>query len=108
MSRSLALSFPWLCLLLFAVLVVWDNTRHGTVEILQSPESVAATDPGDQASDRLATDPICAMVVRTRNTHRVILGGQSSYFCSTYCRDEFKKDPQRWRLCWARSPFTVG
>jgi putative ABC transport system ATP-binding protein len=43
----------------------------------------------------MATDPVCHMSVETTNTPHFEIDGTSWWFCSTYCRDEFAANPQR-------------
>jgi putative ABC transport system ATP-binding protein len=43
----------------------------------------------------MATDPVCGMAVETTKTPHAEIDGITSWFCSTYCRDEFAANPQR-------------
>lgn len=47
-------------------------------------------------------DPVCGMVVSRRRAHgRVTRDGVEYFFCSTSCRDNFERDPYRYRDCTA-------
>ena len=42
-------------------------------------------------------DPVCGMTVDPKNAAAAAVhGGQTYYFCSTSCRDEFEKDPEKY------------
>jgi putative ABC transport system ATP-binding protein len=43
----------------------------------------------------MTTDPVCGMAVETTSPFRHEAGGQSWWFCSTHCRDEFIGAPER-------------
>lgn len=43
-----------------------------------------------------ATDPVCGMSVEsTTAAAQEVYRGKTYFFCSTHCRDEFKKAPQK-------------
>ena len=43
----------------------------------------------------MATDPVSGMAVEREGTPHVVSDGQTWFFCSTACRDEFSADPGR-------------
>jgi YHS domain-containing protein len=43
----------------------------------------------------MATDAVCGMAVETGVEHHAEVNGQTFWFCSAYCRDEFLSDPPR-------------
>jgi len=43
----------------------------------------------------LATDPVCKMKVEREKAVTMEWEGQSFYFCSQGCRNEFAEDPQQ-------------
>lgn len=90
MSRTgsiLALATPWLALVLAILFLGWDMTRSRPVVVLHAPPAHAA--PGATADTTVATDPVCRMTIRTAASHSVEARGARTWFCSTYCRDEY-------------------
>jgi putative ABC transport system ATP-binding protein len=47
--------------------------------------------------ETMATDPVCDMAVERTGTPTLDDDGTTYWFCSTYCRDEFAGDPERFR-----------
>jgi putative ABC transport system ATP-binding protein len=43
----------------------------------------------------MVTDPVCAMAVEPAGNPTVTIDGQTWWFCSTHCHDEFTADPTR-------------
>jgi Cu+-exporting ATPase len=43
----------------------------------------------------MASDPVCGMAVEREATPHFVSDGQTWFFCSTACRDEFSADPER-------------
>lgn len=43
----------------------------------------------------MATDPVCRMAVETGDSLRAQHDGQTYWFCSPYCREEFRSNPSR-------------
>ncbi len=41
----------------------------------------------------MATDPVCGMAVEREATPHFAIEGQTWFFCSTACRDEFAVNP---------------
>jgi len=50
----------------------------------------------------MVTDPVCAMAVEPTGNPTITLDGQTWWFCSTHCLDEFTADPQRFLTARAR------
>lgn len=46
-----------------------------------------------RAISEMATDPVCGMAVERQNTPHYRHDGQTYFFCSTACRDEFAATP---------------
>ena len=44
----------------------------------------------------MAKDPICGMTVDEATALRAERDGQTYYFCSEHCRDDFLKKPSRY------------
>lgn len=44
----------------------------------------------------VARDPVCHMDIGIEASHALIFQEQTYYFCTTFCRDAFKKDPQHY------------
>ncbi|MHC5052219.1 MAG: YHS domain-containing protein, partial [Planctomycetota bacterium] len=78
MSR-LALSFPWLLLLLVGGWIVIDQTRGRETEHVE----VAA------ARDSSLLDPVCGMSVTADTAFRADVDGKEYHFCAAVCRDRF-------------------
>ncbi len=43
----------------------------------------------------MATDPVCGMAVEPTGNPSTVVDGQTWWFCSTHCHDEFTADPSR-------------
>ena len=52
-------------------------------------------DGGFRELAAMATDPVCGMAVETGAIPHIELEGETWWFCSTYCRDEFTAHPDR-------------
>ncbi len=45
----------------------------------------------------MAKDPVCGMDVdETTTKHRYEYKGKTYYFCSALCKEEFKKNPEKY------------
>lgn len=71
----LAIVFPWLLLLLVVGLVFMDQARSG----------------GGPALDH-----VCGMSIRAGSADSTVFEGNTYYFCSTYCREEFHQNPSKY------------
>ena len=92
MGGRLALSFPWLFLVLIVGWIWIDGQRTRTPLRMDAGEPQASR-PREDVPD-VARDPVCGMTVRTRSAHSAIGGGETHYFCSRFCREEFVADPK--------------
>jgi putative ABC transport system ATP-binding protein len=45
----------------------------------------------------MVTDPVCGMAVEPAGNPTTTLNGETWWFCSTHCHDEFTNDPDRFR-----------
>jgi putative ABC transport system ATP-binding protein len=45
----------------------------------------------------MVTDPVCGMAVEPAGNPTATLHGQTWWFCSIHCHDEFTNDPDRFR-----------
>ena len=43
----------------------------------------------------MAKDPVCGMNVGEETAVKTEHKGKTYYFCGTYCKDEFEKEPER-------------
>ena len=43
-----------------------------------------------------ATDPVCGMEVDTKTDLKTDYQGQTYYFCSKGCLEDFKEDPEKY------------
>ena len=43
----------------------------------------------------MAKDPICGMTVKEEGV-KCIHNGQTYYFCSDFCKNQFEKDPEKY------------
>ena len=55
--------------------------------------------PIDPSPVTFATDPVCGMTVDPLTSpHKTVRGDTTFWFCSTGCRSEFERDPERYTL----------
>ncbi len=54
-------------------------------------------------------DPVCGMSVEsTKASGQETFQGKTYFFCSTHCRDEFKKAPQKYTSATAKPAGCCG
>lgn len=44
----------------------------------------------------IARDPVCNMDIAKGVSHHILYHQENYYFCTTFCRDAFKKEPEKW------------
>lgn len=48
---------------------------------------------------RMVTDPVCRMRIEPETAYsRLEYGGQTVYFCSKHCEEEFRRNPEKYRV----------
>ncbi len=48
---------------------------------------------------RMVTDPVCRMRIEPETAYsRLEYGGQTVYFCSRHCEEEFRRNPEKYRV----------
>lgn len=50
--------------------------------------------PGGESEQ--SKDPVCGMEVAADTPHKIEHGGRNYLFCSTGCREKFRKEPERY------------
>ena len=106
MKRGLILALPWLFFVGIVATIVLDQSTSRTSERL-TWEFSSLSASGDEDDSSVALDPVCGMTVRKRTAHELIGTDASFYFCTTYCRDEFKKNPSQWVHAKPRAGHTM-
>lgn len=106
MKRFLTIALPWLFLLGIVVTIVLDQSTSRTSENLTTQTSPISA-RSDDSDSSAALDPVCGMTVRKQTAHELIVTNGSYYFCTTYCRDEFKLDPSQWIHAELRTGHTM-
>ena len=56
----------------------------------------------------MATDPVCGMAIERRTAPHYRHGGQTYYFCSPACRQEFAASPARFLAAGAQGQVADG
>ncbi len=74
-----------------SVVIVSHDTR-----LKEIADRVLWLEDGEfRAMAEMATDPVCGMAVEREGTPHVVHDGQTWFFCSPQCRDEFVAEPDR-------------
>jgi len=74
-----------------SVVIVSHDTR-----LKEIADRVLWLEDGEfRAMNEMATDPVCGMAVEREGTPHHVHDGQTWFFCSALCRDEFAADPDR-------------
>jgi xanthine dehydrogenase accessory factor len=70
-----------------------DSSGAPTVQVLAGPSATAPLIP---ASPATAIDPVCGMTVTImQDTPRLVVGGETFWFCNPRCRDTYAMTPGR-------------
>jgi P-type Cu+ transporter len=65
--------------------------------LIFAPWRLLATSGCECKEEPMAKDPVCGMDVNDRDAKATAQHGGKSYnFCSTECRDQFQKNPERY------------
>ncbi|HEX9123608.1 MAG TPA: ATP-binding cassette domain-containing protein [Actinomycetota bacterium] len=76
-----------------SVVIVSHDTR-----LKEAADRVLWLEDGEfRAMSQMATDPVCGMSVEREGTFHFVHDGQTWFFCSAQCRDEFAGVPERFR-----------
>jgi uncharacterized protein len=81
----------WILRLILLAVLIWIIWRFlgGIIDGLRPEDERAKR--GKAASVPLVRDPVCGTYVVRANALTVGSGGQTHYFCSEKCRDEFRR-----------------
>ncbi|MCP3902250.1 MAG: YHS domain-containing protein [Planctomycetes bacterium] len=88
--------FPWLFLAAVVVTMALDQVTSRTSERLPSFDPPTDRAVVDDEESPVAIDLVCGMTVRRRTAYELVGADRSYYFCTSFCRDEFKRKPDQW------------
>jgi uncharacterized protein len=83
-------------ILLFSILIVFVARALAKIwrGLMEGLDGRSYADRTPARGAQMVRDPVCGTFVLPNRAVTLAAGGQTQYFCSARCRDEYRRDPR--------------